>query len=296
MNQINNQEQIKRKYEQLQVGNRNMMHPTSAGMGQGSGGMAYPYGKPAIGAASNAYDLIDYDWVAGNGMLDMQQRQGAMEKANREKKYAEEHKTFNQGTYGSYMDAMNPYGINAERNATLGQGMSDFYKNGTYATLLQGLGKSQKDFNTRMDDSGNLWQNYLLDMSGKRLELNKKKSADVREQKRYDTEQNRIVRQEKEDQRRYEIEQQWKRQEWDRRSRLEEEAQAARGSRSYVRDKKPTSEPQKKYIQKTGDHRGNGALGTSIGGREKTTYGKDAMERKYKITTDTHGKKTIKYV
>ncbi|MEG2203481.1 MAG: hypothetical protein RRY10_07520 [Christensenellaceae bacterium] len=205
MNQINNQEQKKMQY---------------AAQGARAGNGFY-YQNSSMPATSNPYDLINSGWAANNEMLQAQQRQGELEKAQREKKYAEEHKSFNQGTYGSYMDAMNPYGINTERNAALGQGMSDFYKNATYATLLQGLGKSQKDFNTRMDDSGNLWQNYLLDMSGKRLELNKKKSADVREQKRYDTEQDRIARQEKEDQRRYEIGQQWKRQEWDRRSRLE---------------------------------------------------------------------------
>lgn len=103
-------------------------------------------------------------------MLDAQKKQQEAVKQQQQKLYADQQKATNRGLYSTYMQAINPFGSNAEQRGISGTAISDYAKNQAYGTYLSGLGTAQNTYNQGLQDIENTWQNYLLEDQKNRLQ------------------------------------------------------------------------------------------------------------------------------
>jgi hypothetical protein len=197
-----------------------------------------------VPGAGNAYNLINQNYIAQLQALQAQQAGAIAQKAERDRQYADAQKQYNRGIHSTYMDAINPYGVNAEQRGIAGTAISDYLKNAAYGTLLAGLGKSQAAYDENMRGSQGLWQQFLQDMGTKRVGYLGDRNTAVLAQQRYDAEQERQRQQEEEAKRRWEL--QWAAQQardeeerrrwqmqWDYQLAQDAAAQAARYGRGY---------------------------------------------------------------
>ena len=118
---------------------------------------------------ATAQQLIQNTYNDQLAILDARKKQQELDKINREKIYADRQKATNRGLYSTYMQAINPYGSNAEQRGIGGTAMSDYAKNQAYGVYLSGLGNSQNTYNEGLKDIENNWQSYLLSDSEQRL-------------------------------------------------------------------------------------------------------------------------------
>lgn len=118
---------------------------------------------------ATAQQLIQNTYNDQLAILDARKKQQELDKINQEKIYADRQKATNRGLYSTYMQAINPYGSNAEQRGIGGTAMSDYAKNQAYGVYLSGLGNSQSTYNEGLKDIENNWQSYLLSDSEQRL-------------------------------------------------------------------------------------------------------------------------------
>lgn len=71
----------------------------------------------------------------------------------------------NRGVYTTYQQAINPYGGFASRN-NFSSGVSDYYKNASYGTMLSGIGQNQYNYNDAINNSNTLWNNWVAEKAG----------------------------------------------------------------------------------------------------------------------------------
>lgn len=118
---------------------------------------------------ATAQQLIQNTYNDQLAILDARKKQQELDKINQEKIYADRQKATNRGLYSTYMQAINPFGSNAEQRGIGGTAMSDYAKNQAYGVYLSGLGNSQNTYNEGLRDIENNRQNYLLSDSEQRL-------------------------------------------------------------------------------------------------------------------------------
>lgn len=195
----------------------------------------------------NPYDAYKQMYDQRTKAIEAQTKQAEAEKAQREKAAQETLANANRGVYTTYKQQINPYGSFASQN-NFSSGVSDYYKNASYGTMLQGIGTNQYNYNDAMNQSNSLWQNYLAQKAGNEAEALSDYNAGVLAQQKYDKEQEdaekerqraieefnlqlklqqeqlaRQKAQDEEDKRRWELE-------WARQQKLDEQAKAAASS------------------------------------------------------------------
>jgi len=117
--------------------------------------------------------------------------QTALQEAERKKREQAAQETLtnaNRGVYTTYKQQVNPYGSVASQN-NFSQGVSDYYKNASYGTMLQGLGVNQYNYNDTMNNSNSLWQSYLAQKAGNEADALNDYNSAVLAQQKYDKEQ-----------------------------------------------------------------------------------------------------------
>ena len=120
--------------------------------------------------------------------INAQTKQAEAERLQREQAAQKTLESSNRGVYTTYKNAINPYGRMASQN-NFSQGVSDYYNNASYGTMLQGLGVNQYNYNDAMNNSNSLWQNYLAQKAGQEADALNDYNAGVLAQQKYDKEQ-----------------------------------------------------------------------------------------------------------
>lgn len=120
--------------------------------------------------------------------INAQTKQAETEKLQREKAAQETLANSNRGVYNTYKNAINPYGRMASQN-NFSSGVSNFYNDASYGTMLQGLGSNQYNYNDAMNNSNSLWQNYLAQKAGQEADALNDYNSGVLAQQKYDKEQ-----------------------------------------------------------------------------------------------------------
>ena len=139
-------------------------------------------------ATVNPYDAYKQMYDQRTKAIEAQTKQAEAEKAQREKAAQETLANANRGVYTTYKQQINPYGSFASQN-NFSSGVSDYYKNASYGTMLQGIGTNQYNYNDAMNQSNSLWQNYLAQKAGNEAEALSDYNAGVLAQQKYDKEQ-----------------------------------------------------------------------------------------------------------
>jgi len=120
--------------------------------------------------------------------INAQAKQQEAEKLQREQQAQETLANANRGVYTSYKQQVNPYGSFASQN-NFSSGVSDYYKNASYGTMLQGIGTNQYNYNDAINNSNSLWQNYLAQKAGDEADALNDYNSAVLAQQKYDEEQ-----------------------------------------------------------------------------------------------------------
>lgn len=120
--------------------------------------------------------------------INAQTKQAESERLQREQAAQKTLESSNRGVYTTYKNAINPYGRMASQN-NFSQGVSDYYNNASYGTMLQGLGANQYNYNDAMNNSNSLWQSYLAQKAGQEADALNDYNAGVLAQQKYDKEQ-----------------------------------------------------------------------------------------------------------
>ena len=150
-----------------------------------------------MATAVDPYKAYSEMYKARTDAIAAQTKQAETERAQREQAAQKTLESSNRGVYTTYKNAINPYGRMASQN-NFSQGVSDYYKNASYGTMLQGLGANQYNYNDAMNNSNSLWQNYLAQKAGNEAEALKDYNTGVLAQQKYDEEQ-RIAEQERQE-------------------------------------------------------------------------------------------------
>lgn len=150
-----------------------------------------------MAAAIDPYKAYSEMYKARTDAIAAQTKQAETERAQREQAAQKTLESSNRGVYTTYKNAINPYGRMASQN-NFSQGVSDYYNNASYGTMLQGLGANQYNYNDAMNNSNSLWQNYLAQKAGNEAEALKDYNTGVLAQQKYDEEQ-RIAEQERQE-------------------------------------------------------------------------------------------------
>lgn len=148
---------------------------------------------------ASAYDLLAKTREERLAAIEQQTKAQEGEKKLREHNAQQELEANNRGVYTTYKNAINPYGTTAAQN-NIPTGVSEYMKNAAYGTMLQGLGRNRTAYNTSINNSNTLWQNYLAQKSGQESDIEAEYAANVIAQQNYDKEQ-------AENRRRYELSQ-----------------------------------------------------------------------------------------
>lgn len=136
----------------------------------------------------NPYQSIADMYTARTGAIEAQTAQADLERVQREQAAQKTLESSNRGVYTTYKNAINPYGRMASQN-NFSTGVSDYYKNASYGTMLQGLGANQYNYNDAMNNSNSLWQNYLAQKAGNEADALNDYNSAILAQKKYDKEQ-----------------------------------------------------------------------------------------------------------
>ena len=136
--------------------------------------------------------------------INAQAKQQEAEKLQREQQAQKTLENSNRGVYTTYQNAINPYGRVASQN-NFSSGVSDYYKNASYGTMLQGLGVNQYNYNDALNNSNTLWNNYLAQKAGDEADALNDYNSAVLAQQKYDKEQEDARRQEEEAIRQYNL-------------------------------------------------------------------------------------------
>lgn len=138
--------------------------------------------------AQSAYDLYKKTYDKKISAINAQDALQTQEKADREAQAQKNLDSSNRGTYTTYKNAINPYGVVAAQN-NLPTGVSEYMQNAAYGTMLQGLGANQNNFQEAMNNSNSLWYAWLADKAGMESDALSQYNSDVVAQKNYDAEQ-----------------------------------------------------------------------------------------------------------
>lgn len=170
------------------------------GLGGGSSGAAAISSNPAYQIMAGAYEK------AMSAIAEQRQSYQA-DKALREQKLADQLNTTGRGLQANYKQQINPFGSLAERSRSFGQGTSEFYKNASYASLLQGLSSATQNYNSAVNESNSQYNNLIAGLSGQEADAFNTLSGQVQAQYQFETEQERLRKQAEEDARRWNL--QW---------------------------------------------------------------------------------------
>ena len=181
--------------------------------------------------------------------INAQTDQAKLEKQQREQQAEQTLEGANRGVYTTYKQAINPYGSFASQN-NFSSGVSDYYKNASYGTMLKGIGTNQYNYNDAMNNSNSLWQNYLAQKAGNEADALNDYNSGVLAQQKYDKEQEvaekerqEAIRQynlnlqlkqeaEKAEQARFDAQMAWEREQWEAEQKRLDEAAKKSGSGS----------------------------------------------------------------
>lgn len=148
-------------------------------------------------ATVNPYDAFKQMYQQRTDAINAQTKQAELERTQREQAAQKTLESANRGVYTTYKNAINPYGRMASQN-NFSQGVSDYYNNASYGTMLQGLGSNQYNYNDAMNNSNSLWQNYLAQKAGQEADALGDYNNAVIAQQKYDEEQ-KIAEQERQE-------------------------------------------------------------------------------------------------
>jgi len=168
----------------------------------------------------------------------------------------------NRGVYTTYKNAINPYGRMASQN-NFSQGVSDYYNNASYGTMLQGLGANQYNYNDAINNSNSLWQNYLAQKAGQEADALNDYNAGVLAQQKYDKEQEDAERERQEAIRQFNLNLQLK-QEAEKAAQARWEAEQAENKRRY--DQEWAAQEAARAAASSGGSGGSSRSGSSRSG------------------------------
>ena len=211
-------------------------------------------------ATVNPYDAYKQMYDQRTKAIEAQTKQAEAEKAQREKAAQETLANANRGVYTTYKQQINPYGSFASQN-NFSSGVSDYYKNASYGTMLQGIGTNQYNYNDAMNQSNSLWQNYLAQKAGNEAEALSDYNAGVLAQQKYDKEQEDA---EKERQRAIE--------EFNLQLKLQQE-QLARQKAQDAEDKRRYDQEWQRQLQLDAQAKAAASSGGSSGGSRRSSGG-----------------------
>lgn len=272
-------------------------------------------------AAVNPYEAYKSMYDQRTKAIEAQTKQAELEKSQREQQAQQTLANSNRGVYTTYKNAINPYGSFASQN-NFSSGVSDYYKNASYGTMLQGLGTNQYNYNDAMNNSNSLWQNYLAQKAGNEADALTDYNNAVIGQQKYDEEQRiaeaerqEAIRQfnlnvqlkqeaEKAAQARWEAEQAESKRRYDQEwaYQMEQAAKASSGGssggssyRSYTpAAEEPTDNGTHTYIQDNYTTKGAQDTSKSVSQKTTTKYAASGVAGKmYKITYDAKTGKEI---
>lgn len=158
--------------------------PNLVSVGSFTASATDPSGKSTL----NPYDAFQQMYNQRTAAIEAQTEQAKLERQQREKAAQETLANANRGVYTTYKQAINPYGSFASQN-NFSSGVSDYYKNASYGTMLQGIGTNQYNYNDAMQNSNSLWQQYLAQKAGDEAEAYRDYTDAVVGQQKYDKEQ-----------------------------------------------------------------------------------------------------------
>ena len=153
-------------------------------------------------AEKTPYDLIEEAYQAALGQTAERRTAAETNKSQNEKKVREMLREKNRGAGIQYNQLINPFGANAEQRGVMGTGTSDYIRNAAYGQLLQGKAQNQRTYQDSYDSIQDNFNNYLLELAGLDTEALNTRNSAIDERKRYDMEQERLLRQEEEEKRR----------------------------------------------------------------------------------------------
>ena len=150
------------------------------------------------------YKVLQESYNKRTEAINAQTAQQEAERKQREQAAQETLANANRGVYTTYKQQVNPYGSFASQN-NFSSGVSDYYKNASYGTMLQGLGTNQAAYNDAMTNSNSLWQQYLAQKAGDEADALSDYNAAVLAQQKYDKEQEDAERERQEAIRQYNL-------------------------------------------------------------------------------------------
>jgi len=156
---------------------------------------------------ASAYDLIDADFMAKMDVVRQRREQAEKNKLESETQLQDQYTQTGRGLNISYQKEINPFGQNAERRAILGSGVSDYYRNAAYGSLLQGLGKATQNYNTSLLGVRGDYENLMSDYAAQEADIQTDKTTKLLNQQQIDEERRRWDIQQVEERRRWDIEQ-----------------------------------------------------------------------------------------
>lgn len=154
--------------------------------------------------AVDPYKVLSENYAKRTEAINAQTQQAEAERQQRERAAQDSLTAANRGVYTSYKQQINPYGSFASQN-NFSSGVSDYYKNASYGTMLQGIGTNQYNYNDAMNNSNSLWQNYLAQKAGNEAEALNDYNSAVLAQQKYDKEQEDAERERQEAIRQYNL-------------------------------------------------------------------------------------------
>lgn len=211
-------------------------------------------------ATVNPYDAYKQMYDQRTKAIEAQTKQAEAEKAQREKAAQETLANANRGVYTTYKQQINPYGSFASQN-NFSSGVSDYYKNASYGTMLQGIGTNQYNYNDAMNQSNSLWQNYLAQKAGNEAEALSDYNAGVLAQQKYDKEQEDAERERQEAIRQYNLNLELQRQE------------AARKAAQDAEEKRRYDQEWQRQLQLDAQAKAAASSGGSSGGSRRSSGG-----------------------
>ena len=211
-------------------------------------------------ATVNPYDAYKQMYDQRTKAIEAQTKQAEAEKAQREKAAQETLANANRGVYTTYKQQINPYGSFASQN-NFSSGVSDYYKNASYGTMLQGIGTNQYNYNDAMNQSNSLWQNYLAQKAGNEAEALSDYNAGVLAQQKYDKEQEDAERERQEAIRQYNLNLELQRQE------------AARKAAADAEEKRRYDQEWQRQLQLDAQAKAAASSGGSSGGSRRSSGG-----------------------
>lgn len=134
------------------------------------------------------YKVLSDNYAKRTAAIEAQTKNAEAERQQREQAAQKTLENSNRGVYTTYKQAINPYGSFASQN-NFSSGVSDYYKNASYGTMLQGIGTNQYNYNDAINNSNSLWQNYLAEKAGNEADALEGYNSAVLAQQKYDKEQ-----------------------------------------------------------------------------------------------------------